>query len=71
MPHSDQLKITERYRRTDARTLKVDVTLTDPLYFIKYRSTTVIYTALRDRMWEPHEFLCTPHTDYHPERYIH
>ena len=70
VPHSDDLKIVEQYRRVDAKTLEVQVELTDPTAYTAPMKTTVTYTALDDPSWEPKEFLCTPGTDYHPEMYI-
>jgi hypothetical protein len=71
VPHSEDLKIVERYHRIDATTLKVDVTLTDPVALTRAMTTTVTYKALGDPLWEPKEFLCTPVTGYHPDVYVH
>lgn len=70
VPHSDDLKIVERFHRIDARTLQVQIMLTDPTAFTRPMSTAVTYTALEDRNWTPKEFLCTPVTDYHPDTYV-
>ena len=70
VPHSDDLKIAERYHRVDAGTLRVTVTLTDPTAFTRPIVSTVTYRAYPDPRWEPKEFLCTPKTGYHPEIYI-
>ena len=67
VPHSDSLRITERLHRVDSNTLKVEVTLTDPLAYKAPLLTTVLYRKSDDPRWEPHEFLCKPKTDYHPE----
>ena len=71
IPHSEKLKISERYHRVDPQTLTVQVTLTDPSAYARPLMTTVTYKALHDPLWEPQEFLCTPGTDYHPDRYVH
>ena len=71
VPHSDALKIIERFHRLDAKTLRVTVTLTDPAAYTRPLVSTVTYTALADPLWEPHEFLCTPKTGYHPDKYVH
>ncbi len=71
VPHSDDLKVVERYRRVDAKTLVVQVELTDPAAYTTPMTTTVTYAALDDPLWEPKEFVCTPGTDYHPETYVH
>ena len=71
VPHSDALRIAERFHRVDANTLKVDITLTDPVAYTRPMHTTVTYTTHKDPLWEPREFLCTPKTGYHPEAYVH
>ena len=71
VPHSDKLHISEHYRRLDAQTMKVDVTLTDPDAYSRPIVSTVFYHAVTDPNWEPKEFICTPKTDYHPDRYAH
>ncbi|MBA3896413.1 MAG: hypothetical protein H0X36_04615 [Sphingomonadaceae bacterium] len=70
VPHSDALKIVERFHRVDAKTLRVEITLTDPIAFTGPMKTVVTYAALDDPAWSPKEFLCTPKTDYHPEAYV-
>ena len=70
-PHSDALKIVERYHRVDAKTLKVELTLTDPKALSKPMTTTVTYAAFDNPLWEPKEFICTPKTNYHPDVYVH
>ena len=71
VPHSDQLKITERYHRIDKNRLQVTVTLTDPLAYSRPMKAIVTYAKVDDPLWEPHEFICTPKTDYHPELFVH
>ena len=71
VPHSDDLKITERYHRLDAQTLRVEITLTDPTAYTRPITSAVIYKALNDPSWEPKEFICTPKTNYDPDAYIH
>ena len=70
IPHSDALKISERFHRVDATTLRIEVTLTDPAALARPMTSTVTYTAWPDPLWEPHEFLCRPKTDYHPDKYV-
>ena len=70
VPHSDNLVIAEHYHRVDATTMTVAVTLTDPAAYTVPITTTVTYKRYADPLWEPHEFLCTPKTDYHPDRYV-
>ena len=71
VPHSDDLKISERLHRVDADTLHVTVTLTDPTAYTRPMVSTVTYRLSDDPRWEPHEFICTPKTDYHPDTYVH
>ena len=70
VPHSDNLKIVERYTRVDPQTLKVTVTLTDRTAFTRPMTSTVIYKLHNDPLWEPREFLCTPKTAYAPEQFV-
>lgn len=70
IPHSDALKITERYHRLDANHIRVDVTLTDPVAYTRPMTSTVTYARFADPLWEPREFLCKPGTDFHPEKYV-
>ena len=71
VPHSEKLKIVERIHRVDEQTLQVEITLTDPLAYSRPMHTTVIYKKFPDPRWEPKEFLCKPHVDYHPDVYVH
>jgi hypothetical protein len=71
VPHSEQLKIVERFQRMDDQTLKVEITLTDKLAYTRPMTTTVIYKAYGNPLWEPREFTCTPVTNFHPENYVH
>jgi hypothetical protein len=70
VPHSEKLKIAERFHRVDEKTLSVQITLTDPLAYTQAMTATVTYKASNDPLWEPREFICTPQVDYHPERYV-
>jgi hypothetical protein len=70
VPHSEKLKITERFHRVDENTLRVQITLTDPLAYAHALTSVVTYKALSDALWEPREFICKPQIDYHPEAYV-
>ena len=70
IPHSDDLKIVERYHRVDAQTLRVTLTLTDKMAFTRPMRSTVLYKLHSDPLWEPREFLCTPQTGYAPEQFV-
>lgn len=70
IPHSDALKIVERFHRVDAQTLRITVTLTDKTAFTRPMTSTVVYKLHSDPLWEPQEFLCTPQTGYAPEQFV-
>ena len=70
VPHSDALRIVERYTRVDPQTLRVTVTLTDKTAFTRPMTSTVIYKLHDNPLWEPREFLCTPKTGFAPEQYV-
>jgi hypothetical protein len=70
VPHSEKLRITERFHRVDDATLSVRITLTDPLAYSHTLTSVVTYKALSDPLWEPREFICKPEVDYHPEAYV-
>jgi hypothetical protein len=71
VPHSDDLKIMERYHRVDPHTLSAEVTLIDPIAYAQPLVTTVTYKLLDDAMWAPREFICAPKTNSHPELFVH
>ena len=56
-PHSDQLHVTERFRRVDANHLQLDITMTDPKALAKPWSTTFYYENRPD--WELGEISCS------------
>ena len=70
VPHSDDLKVVERYTRVDPQTLRVTVTMTDKTAFTRPMTSTVVYKLHDDPLWEPREFLCTPQTGFAPEQYV-
>ena len=43
LPHSDQAKFIERFKRVDADTLQIDVTITDPVSMTKPVATTLSF----------------------------
>jgi hypothetical protein len=55
-PHSDQLKLTERYTRTDAGHLTYQVTIDDPKTYTKPIVNTRTFTLRPD--WEVLEYSC-------------
>jgi hypothetical protein len=70
VPHSDELKIVERFHRIDANTMTVQVMLTDSVAYNRPMTSTVTYKTFNDPLWEPREFICTPAKDYHPDIFI-
>jgi hypothetical protein len=44
-PHSEQLRVTERFRRVDAKHLEIAVTLEDPVMYARPLSYTITLTA--------------------------
>jgi hypothetical protein len=71
VPHSEKLRIVERFHRADQQTLKVDITLTDADAYTRPLKSTVTYKSFSGSLWEPKEFICTPETSYHPDYYVH
>ena len=70
VPHSDDLRIVERFHRVDANTLAVEVTLIDKTAYRAPMKSTVTFKTYSDPLWEPREFLCTPVKDYHPGTFV-
>jgi hypothetical protein len=61
-PHTDQMRLEERYRRLDANTLELVETLTDPQYYSKpWRSDTKIWKLDREavKAWDE-QIYCVP-----------
>ncbi len=56
-PHSEQLRVTERFRRVDAGHLEIEVTLDDPQAFTRPFSYTIKTTAVADD--DLLEYFCT------------
>lgn len=56
-PHSEQLHVTERFRRVDRDHLEVDITMTDPKALVKPWTTTFYYQLRSD--WELGEISCS------------
>jgi len=55
-PHSDQMKITETYRRTDANHITYEVIIDDPQTYTKPWKNTRTFTLRRD--WDIMEYSC-------------
>ncbi len=55
-PHTEQLHVTERYRRPSFGNMEVDITLEDPGAFTKPHTFKRLHTL--DTEWEIHEYVC-------------
>jgi len=56
VPHSDKMKIVERFRLTDPDTMTVETTITDPVVLTAPNTTTA--TLRRHRNWTISEYIC-------------
>jgi hypothetical protein len=56
VPHSDKMKITERFRLTDPDTMAMQTTITDPVVLTEPYTTTA--TLRRHRDWTVSEYIC-------------
>jgi hypothetical protein len=55
VPHSEQLRITERVRKADANWLEIETTLVDPIVLAEPYTSTISYRHLDD---EIREYIC-------------
>lgn len=65
-PHSDQMRLEERYRRLDANTLELVMTVTDPVIYAKpFVSDTKIFKLDRVGVkdWDP-QIYCVPSEEF-------
>jgi hypothetical protein len=65
-PHTDQMRLEERYRRLDADTLELVETITDPQYYSKpFRSDTKIWKLDREggKAWDE-QIYCVPSEEF-------
>ena len=56
VPHSDKMKIVERFRLTDSDTMTIEMTITDPVVLTK--PYTTVSTLRRHRNWTISEYIC-------------
>jgi hypothetical protein len=56
LPHSDQMKITERFSLTGPDTMQIETTITDPLALTQ--PYTTVATLARHRDWTIAEYIC-------------
>ncbi len=57
-PHSDKLHVTERFNRVDRDHLQIELTMTDPVAFVKPWKSAVFNAELRPK-WELGEISCS------------
>jgi len=65
-PHTDQMRLEERYRRLDVDTLELVETITDPQYYSKpFRSDTKIWKLDREggKAWDE-QIYCVPSEEF-------
>jgi hypothetical protein len=61
-PHSDQMRLVERYRRIDKDTLKLDMTLTDPKTYTKpWVADTITFVNPKSAIFEE---ICSPSEEH-------
>jgi hypothetical protein len=61
-PHSDQMRLVERYRRIDKDTLKLDMTLTDPKTYTKpWVADTITFVSAKAAIFEE---ICSPSEEH-------
>ena len=56
MPHSDALRLVERFSRVDADTIRYEVTIEDPNVYT--RPWTVAIPLVRDESYQIFEYAC-------------
>lgn len=56
VPHSDKMKIVERFRLTDPDTMSIETTVTDPVVLLAPYTTTS--SLRRHREWTITEYIC-------------
>jgi hypothetical protein len=65
-PHTEDMKLEERYRRVDANTLELVETITDPKYYSKpWRSDTKTWKLdpVGGKDWDP-QIYCVPSEEF-------
>ncbi|MEO5923311.1 MAG: hypothetical protein ABIR70_05735 [Bryobacteraceae bacterium] len=68
MPHSDQMRITERFRRPTPETLHDQITIEDPITLEQPVTYTLVFRLLAD--YEMVEFVCDNNREYIDENNI-
>jgi hypothetical protein len=71
-PHSEQMRLEERYRRVDANTMELVMTITDPVIYTRpWVSDTKRFTLNRDkrRSWDE-QIYCVPAEEFQFQKLI-
>lgn len=65
-PHSEEMRLEERYRLLDANTLELTMTITDPTIYVEpWTSDTKIYSLNQDRYHEwDEQIYCVPAEEF-------
>jgi hypothetical protein len=66
MPHSEQMRVTERFRRPEPTTLHDQITIEDPVVLEKPVTYTLVYRLAPD--YEMVEFVCDNNREYVDEK---
>ena len=61
-PHSEDLHVIERLKKTDAKTLQIDITMEDPVAYTKPWGGQLIYTLRPD--WNISELICVDNVNF-------
>ncbi|MDP8989849.1 MAG: hypothetical protein M3N41_07185 [Acidobacteriota bacterium] len=61
-PHSEDLHVVERLKRTDAKTLQIDITMDDPMAYTKPWGGQLLYTQRPD--WNISELICVDNANF-------
>lgn len=61
VPHSEELRVVERIRRTDESSLQIDITIEDPIAFTKTWTGRRHYRTVD---WDVEEFICMDNVSF-------
>ena len=61
-PHSEDLHVVERLKKTDAKTLQIDITINDPVAYTKPWGGQLLYTLRPD--WNISELICVDNVNF-------
>ena len=61
-PHSEDLHVVERLKKTDAKTLQIDISMDDPMAYTKPWGGQLVYTLRPD--WNISELICVDNVNF-------